>query len=214
MRDNMKKLLVLLLCVALVFAFTSCGSKDEPQQEEQEDTIHEEIVDDSEDLDPNDPANDPVEQTEEEEGEEEEVTEPEETVIEFREDKEEDLATLQETAENSTEPHTGTYIEIVAGRGIIIVNKFTDVYSVVVNWSDSAYESYEWTFTGNFDSDGVLEYSDCLKKDIVYEVEEEGEVSVVYKNGTGRLRLTGEGLIWEDDMEHVADDADFVFSGM
>ena len=119
---------------------------------------------------------------------------------------------LQQAASMSDEPYTGTYVEIMAGRGIIIVNKVADVYSVVVNWSDSAFESFEWVFSGTFDENGVLEYDDCIKKDIVYEVEEEGTVSKVYENGTGRLRLTDDGLIWEDDIEHVADDANFVYA--
>lgn len=203
MRDEMKKLLAVMLCLAMVFCFAAC--KDDPGNGDPE-----EVITDEEGVDPEDPTNDPAE-TEEEQGEEDET---EDVTIETLEDKEADLMALQEAAEKSKEPHTGTYVEIVAGKGIIIVNKFSDVYSVVISWSDSAFETYEWSFTGTFNPDGVLEYKDCLKKDITYENEEEATVSKVYENGTGRLRLTDDGLIWEDDIEHVADDANFVNTGV
>ena len=218
MNNTLKKILALMVCIAMVFCFTACGGSDEetaPDTEDEE-IMADENVSDEEDIDPNDPtadAEDPAD-TEEEEEEPEEEDETQATETQSLEDKEADLAALQQSASESDAPHTGTYVEATAGRGIIIVNKVGDVYSVVVNWSDSAYESYEWVFSGEFDDRGVLEYSDCIKKDIVYEVEEEGTVSKIYEDGTGRLRLTDDGLIWEDDIEHIADDISFINTDM
>ena len=206
MSSTIKKLLAIIMCVALVFCYTACGGNGEQADDTADEGVSEETVDPD---DPTGEAEEP-EDTQEESGEDEEVIDPAE--IQNLEDKEADLAALQQAAEASDEPYTGTYVETQAGRGVIIINKVGDVYSVVVSWSDSAYESFEWIFSGNFDENGVLEYTDCIKKDIVYEVEEEGTVSKVYENGTGRLRLTNDGVIWEDDIEHVADDANFMLS--
>ncbi|MBO5994234.1 MAG: hypothetical protein J6Q41_01825 [Firmicutes bacterium] len=202
MSDSLKKFLALILCVAMVFCFAACGSDDAETGDDEDEATTEEQVD------PEDPTGEGAEPEADTEEEDEPVDVTQET--QNLEDKEADLMALQKAAEESDEPYTGTYVEVVAGRGIIIINKVADVYSVVINWSDSAFESYEWVFSGDFDDEGVLEYDDCIKKDIVYEVEEEGTVSKVYENGTGRLRLTDEGVIWEDDIEHTADDANFI----
>ena len=205
MSENLKKFLALILCVTMVFCYAACGGNNSETGEDEDEVTTDEQVD------PEDPAGEAEEPVDDSEDEEDEPVDAAQEIQNLA-DKEADLMALQKAAEESDEPHTGTYVEVVAGRGIIIVNKVGDVYSVVINWSDSAFESFEWVFSGTFDDEGVLEYDDCIKKDIVYEVEEEGTVSKVYENGTGRLRLTGEGLIWEDDIEHTADDANFVLT--
>ena len=83
---------------------------------------------------------------------------------------------------------------------------------ITVWWSSSAAEHYEWTMTGVLDADALtLEYTDCVKKDVVFN--EAGEVvseTVLYENGTGTVRFFMDGHVeWEDAMEHAADGAVF-----
>ena len=83
---------------------------------------------------------------------------------------------------------------------------------ITVWWSSSAAEHYEWTMTGVLDADALtLEYTDCVKKDVVFN--EAGEIvseTVLYENGTGTVRFFMDGHVeWEDAMEHAADGAVF-----
>ena len=57
---------------------------------------------------------------------------------------------------------------------------------MTVDWAGSAFEHSEWTFSGQFDENGVLEYYNCLKIDTVYdETEDDGIPKEVYEGGTG-----------------------------
>lgn len=78
-----------------------------------------------------------------------------------------------------------------------------------VYWSSSAWENSEWTMSGKLDPETLcVEYTDAARTDRVYrdggELESE---TLAYENGTGRFRFdpANNTLIWEDDMEHMAD---------
>ena len=114
--------------------------------------------------------------------------------------------TQDEVAEEAWE---GTFVETLAGRGVITVTASGDGYEVNVSWSNSAFEHTEWHFTGKSDGAGVLEYSDCTRTDVAFDENEEETDTVVYENGTGRLKLDGDTIQWEDDVDNVAAEAEF-----
>ena len=80
---------------------------------------------------------------------------------------------------------------------------------MTVDWSGSAYEMGKWQFTGTFDAEGVLEYTDCEKDIVTFKDDGTEEIQVIYTDGKGRLKETAEGLIWEDDEENIADSCVF-----
>lgn len=114
----------------------------------------------------------------------------------------------ESTTADSDDPYVGTYFEEHAGRGTITVEKdeTSDLYLVSVAWPSSAAEVSEWTFSGEIDADGTLEYYNCLMVTM-----KDGEDPIEdYESGTGRLMFGEDGLTWEDDQDNVADDALFV----
>ena len=118
-----------------------------------------------------------------------------------------------ETGDNggSEEPasYAGTYVETVAGRGVITIEEFDGKYDVVIEWPNSASEVIYWNFSGDFDENGVLEYNDCQKLLTTYKEDGSNDTLSDYADGTGRLRMTDEGLLWEDDQENVAEGSVF-----
>ena len=101
---------------------------------------------------------------------------------------------------------------------ITITNNMNDTYTVNIHWPSSAAECADWTFSGSFNGRQVLEYDNCEMTHTVYAedgnptVDEEGHQTpfIVYTDGTGYLKLTDEGLFWNDEKDHVADDAVFI----
>lgn len=121
----------------------------------------------------------------------------------------------EEDGQNPIMSFIGPY---ACGRAIMKVEADgMDGARISVTWGASAFESGEWKMSGKFDVDTLtVEYADCVKKDVVYK--DEGEIeseTVEYENGTGRITFR-EGdplaLVWEDDMEHIADDSVFEWS--
>lgn len=128
----------------------------------------------------------------------------------------EDPETFDPTADpEAASQYDGTYSEEHAGRGVITVSSNGgDVCSVYIRWPGSAYEYAEWTFTGSFDSHGMLHYTDCTETVTTYTTEEESSTETVYTNGTGTLQYVADGdrigMTWQDDMEDAAADSFFV----
>ena len=107
----------------------------------------------------------------------------------------------------------GTYVESIAGRGVIEVESAGDnAYNVRIHWSDTAFSYTEWTFTGESDDGRTLTYSDCVKNCVTFTDEENSTTETVYTDGSGSLQLSedGTGLVWDDRMENVAADSLFV----
>lgn len=188
-KNGLRKFLAVLLCIMMVFVFASCGGNsdqaetdDEQQTEEVQDQTAEEET-----------AEEPEQAQEEAAPEEEGTEEPEQTQEE-------------PTPEEAWE---GSYAETVAGRGVITITASGDGYAINVDWSSSAAEQTNWQFTCKADGSGVMEYSDCVRTDKVFNENGEETDTVVYEDGTGRLKLDGDIIQWEDDVDNVAEDAEF-----
>ena len=155
-----------------------------------------------------------------------EETETEESTTEAAAEETTEAAaeeTTEAAAEETNAPlvgiFEGTYVEQNAGRGVItITNNMNDTYSVEIKWSESAFATNAWAFSGEFNGRQVLEYSNCVKTHT--EFGEDGNPTtdadgnqtpiIVYEGGTGYLQLKDEGLYWVDNKEHIADEALFV----
>ncbi len=118
---------------------------------------------------------------------------------------------VPETAAAATgEDYTGNYVETIAQRGTINLTRTSgNSYSIFVYWSSSAFEHCEWTFTGTFNENGVLNYTDCVKTTITFDEDQNESTVTNYTEGTGALTMTDEGLIWQDNVENCADGAIF-----
>ena len=111
---------------------------------------------------------------------------------------------------NTNVSYEGTYVESVAHRGVITIEKYEGTYDVVVEWPGSAFETAYWNFSGDFDEDGVLEYTDCQKLITTYHEDGSNDTISEYADGTGRIKMTEDGIVWEDDQENIAAEAVFV----
>ncbi len=106
----------------------------------------------------------------------------------------------------STDRYLGTY---VCGRASIHISGGPELYTVLITWGSSASEHSEWTFTGKFDENGVLTYTDCTRTDLVYTDDVTHTDTVVYSNGTGKLEYKDFKLSWTDDMENKGEGMTF-----
>ncbi|MBQ9663224.1 MAG: hypothetical protein IJV40_08760 [Oscillospiraceae bacterium] len=94
--------------------------------------------------------------------------------------------------------YSGVYQETNSGRGEMHISGSPDHYDISVDWSFNPGENTTWTFSGTFDSDGVLNFSDCFKVTTAYY--ENGEVqdaTTEYSWATGSLSTDGNGgFVW------------------
>ncbi len=106
----------------------------------------------------------------------------------------------------------GQWAEQIAGRGVITITASADgKYTVLVEWSSSAFEHDVWEMTATADADGALRYENGTRKTVTYTSETEYTEELHYENGTGVLSRNAEGqLVWQDDVDHAADDTVFI----
>ncbi|SEP94021.1 Putative cell wall binding repeat-containing protein [Lachnospiraceae bacterium NE2001] len=118
----------------------------------------------------------------------------------------------QEKAKITGKDYSGTYVESIAKRATFTIKATAnDFYEVNVRWPGSAWEVYEYTFTGTFDKDGVLKYKDCLKTLATYDEDGNASRSNVLKNGTGSIKINEKGeLKWTNDNEYLDEDTVFI----
>ena len=106
--------------------------------------------------------------------------------------------------------YSGTYVENIAGRGVVSINGTPgSTYYVTITWPGSAFEEAEWTFSGEFDGRGVLEYSNCSKVVTTYDEDGIGHPQEEYSGGSGYIQMNDEGLTWTDSQEGVGADSQF-----
>ena len=116
-----------------------------------------------------------------------------------------------QTAPQGDGSYIGTYVEDIAGAATITIGGTPDIYRVSVSWPNGYAQRYSWFFTGHFDANGVLEYSDCIKTITNFDVNGTGTDTTEYTNGTGKLEATGDGMLyWTDNMEENPDRGRFV----
>ena len=118
------------------------------------------------------------------------------------------------SALGSADDLVGEWAESIAGRGVIEISKTEDgAYSILINWSSSAFEHSVWQMTGVAGTGAVITYNDCTLTNIVSESETQSSESVEYENGTGRLFLEDGNLVWVDEVQNVADGSVFINVG-
>lgn len=114
----------------------------------------------------------------------------------------------------SDDPYAGSYHMENSQRGWMSIDQNGDTYSVYITWMDSTSTVSEWSFTGAFNGRGVLNFDNCVKKNITYSAEGEPEFEQVYTNGTGYIRVSEEGtktgLTWFDDIEDAGSGVFFI----
>ena len=83
------------------------------------------------------------------------------------------------------------------------------MYNITVNWGSSAAEHSTWSFSGSFDSRGVLSYNNCTKTTSTFD--QAGNESRVtnYTNGSGYIQMANGGLTWYGNQE--GDNAGTIF---
>ncbi len=127
----------------------------------------------------------------------------------------EETSSAAETAEDE-DVYAGTYVEEVAGRGVItITNAGGNVYNVSVSWPSSAFETSYWEMSGEFNGRAVLNYDNCKKTTVTYAEDGSSTEEIVYENGTGYLQMADRDadtitVNWSDDKEDAANGSVFV----
>ncbi len=101
------------------------------------------------------------------------------------------------------DPFLGTFVEEKSGLGTMSVTSDGNLYHVTADWSNDPSENMEWTFSGDFNARGVLEYSDCTKTVTSYDANGNGASSVAYTGGTGYVKMNDFGIEWTDDQGDI-----------
>ena len=86
-------------------------------------------------------------------------------------------------------------------------------YNVCIRWNDSAFQVYEWRFTGRYEGDRLVS-SLCSKVLITYTSETTFTEDVIYQNGVAALYFNEDGkLCWQDTKENAGVDCRFQKNG-
>ncbi len=94
--------------------------------------------------------------------------------------------------------YNGTYYASDGGKAILTISGGPNVFNVGVNWSNGAYQTSSWTFSGSFDGRGVLNYNNATMSTSSYDTTGAETRIVNYINGTGYLQMNEQGLTWVD----------------
>ncbi|MBQ9663225.1 MAG: hypothetical protein IJV40_08765 [Oscillospiraceae bacterium] len=94
--------------------------------------------------------------------------------------------------------YSGVYQETNSGRGDLRISGSPDHYDISVDWSFNPGENTTWTFSGTFDNNGTLNFSDCVKVTTAYyENGEVQEATTEYSWAIGGLSTDGNGgFVW------------------
>lgn len=83
--------------------------------------------------------------------------------------------------------------------------------SAIISWSNSAFETVIWEFSGEYDTEtNTLAYDNCLKSTLTYDDDGNETAVLVYDNGTGKLVVNENWtIIWVDDVENAGENCLF-----
>ena len=199
-KEMRKKLLcTIALSILTIAAITGCGADESKTETSKTTEATEEKKDETQEA---------SEETTTEAAKEETTQATSEAVTEAAKDdaKKEDTS----ATDLSNVDFNGTYVESVAGRGVMTVTMEGDSYCVEINWGSSAAESSRWLFHGNFDANGVMTYTDCYKQNITFDEEGNDTTEEQYTGGSGSITYKDGKITWKDDQENVADGCEFV----
>lgn len=105
----------------------------------------------------------------------------------------------------------GRWAEKIAGRGVITIGKNGDAYDVTVEWANSAFEQSYWEMTAKPTGSGAeLRYENGRLAIRTYGSDGNYTEDVRYENGTGTFSLDAGEVVWQDDVDGVADETTFV----
>ena len=122
------------------------------------------------------------------------------------------LAAVNGPAVRNAEPDdlVGRWAEKVAGRGVITIGKRGDAYDVTVEWANSAFEQSYWEMTAEPTGNGAeVRYENGRYAVRAYDSNGNYTEDVRYENGTGTFSLDAGEVVWEDDVDGVADGSVF-----
>lgn len=104
--------------------------------------------------------------------------------------------------EDVDDPYVGTFYQDYSERcSMTISSEGGSVYTVNISWGDSAYSSYVWTFSGEFNGRAVMNYENCVKAYVTYDEDGNEIRNPVFSHGTGYIQMNDFGLTWADDHE-------------
>ncbi len=129
--------------------------------------------------------------------------------------------------EQNTEPevqqetaidYTGGYQDRVSQRATMTVTQDGENLNFEVSWSNSAFETNEWTMSGKLSEDGTrVDYTDgrMVTTSFGEPGEQPGEettpvdVLVIYENGTGHFDIADGVFTWVSDNDDFAENPVF-----
>ena len=126
---------------------------------------------------------------------------------------------VQQEQQKTAIDYTGGYADRVSQRATMsIVAQEDDTLGFGVSWSNSAFETNEWTMSGKLSADGTrVDYTDG--KMVTTSFGEPGEqpgeeatpvdVLVVYENGTGHFDIADGVFTWVSDNDDFAENPVF-----
>ena len=103
-------------------------------------------------------------------------------------------------APSVVDKYMGTYVDPVARQGTITIGGTPDIYRVSITWPNGYGERSTWFFTGHFDKNGKLNYSDCIRTTTTYDRFGNATDTTVYSGGSGVLEYSAAegGIYWTD----------------
>ncbi|MCR5629632.1 hypothetical protein [Eubacterium sp.] len=114
--------------------------------------------------------------------------------------------TQEKTEKSTNEPYSadafdGTYTDERDSNTIIEITTNDEVTTVKISMAVSVTESKEWTFSGKFDEDGTLKYTNCVKNTVNYTDETTSTATEEYRDGKGSVTIADDVLTWNDEEE-------------
>ncbi len=101
--------------------------------------------------------------------------------------------------------YSGEYADAKTHRSAVKITATSNgFYSVTIGLPDDNGNLDKYEFTGSFDKDGKLSYTDCVKTHEDYKTDGQTITKQLYKNGTGSITITDKKLKWENNNEDVS----------
>ena len=125
---------------------------------------------------------------------------------------------MQQEQQGAAIDYTGAYQDRVSQRATMTVTQDGENLSFEVSWSNSAFETNEWTMSGKLSEDGTrVDYTDGRM--VTTSFGEPGElpgeeatpvdVLVVYENGTGHFDIADGVFTWVSNNDDFAENPVF-----
>ena len=123
-----------------------------------------------------------------------------------------DAAVESKTSDYSADEFIGFWEKEDNDRiGLTITPAEKGWYGIEISWPRDKHHVDMWTMTAKPAGKHVLEYTDCSHYLLTFGEKYIEKEELLYKDGTGSLRMAGtKRITWQDDQDHKADGAAFV----